>query len=177
MPKIPTNPHPLYLVRKELGWTQQRLAEKCGVAAVTIKKVEGRTLKPGIDLVGRISWVTGVDPESLSADKPTFSDLPYTAELGKAHVTATQTKKLGELDVGELEEGLVGEWGAVLGSVMMMAAKKNAFHTVGFLFQRWAEKTIADFNLGQDILSIPSDKGSKLERVQKSVKSRKKAKS
>jgi transcriptional regulator with XRE-family HTH domain len=176
MPKIPANPHPLHLVRKELGWTQQKLAEKCGVAAVTIKKIEGRSLKPSIDLLGRIMWATGVDPESLSADKPTIMKLPYTGELGNGHITAVRTSKLGEIDVGEHEIGIVGDWATVLGVVMMAAAKKNAFHTVGFLFQRWAESVIADFGLGQDILRVPSDKGSKLERIQKSVKSRKKAK-
>ena len=100
MPKIPANPHPLYIVRKELGWTQQRLADKCGVAAVTIKKIEGRSLQPGRELLMRITWVTGVDPGSLSNKLPTFQNAPYTGKAAQAYLESFDTFKRGDFTGG-----------------------------------------------------------------------------
>jgi len=177
MPKIPTNPHPLHQVRKALGWTQQKLADKCGVAVVTIKKIEGGALNPGVDLLGRIMWVTGVDPESILGSVATSNGQPYTAENGQAHLRLVNTKKpTGEVEVRDADMKRVQEWADVFGELMATACKKNALYVVGFLFERWARDTIQDLQLEKDFSKCSSSGNPALERLQKSLKSRKKAK-
>lgn len=178
MPKIPANQHPLRIVRGALGWTQQKLADKCGIAEISIRRIEGRTLKPSLDLIGRIMWVTGVDPESLDLGPPTLTGQPYSAELANAHVAGMRTKsQRGELEITESLGNHAAELSEAFMMVLLSAANKNAFHTVGFLFESWAKGIIEDFKLGPEFLKVSASPGSKLEKLQRAVKSRKKVKS
>ena len=174
MPKIPTNPHPLYQVRKILGWTQQDLADKCGVAAVTIRKIESRKLKPGRELLGRMMWATGIDPESLSGKVPTFLGQPYTAEMGNAHIAGCQTRKPGR-DVDLSEEVLqqaFGDFPAVFFRVLITAMEKNALMVVKWSFVEWAADTVCEFKLEKHLSENPGDDTASIW-LARAVKSRK----
>jgi len=177
MPKIPLNPHPLYQVRKALGWTQQDVADKCGVAAITIRKIESRTLKPGRDLLGRIMWATGVDADSLSGSKPTFRGLPYQAELGLAHVAGLKTKKPGgEVDLSEEAlQNAFGDFPLVFFKLMASAMHKNALHVVQWAFVEWAADTICEFKLEKHFAEKPDD-GTAALWLSRALKSRKASK-
>jgi transcriptional regulator with XRE-family HTH domain len=178
MPKINPNPHPVAVARKALGWTQARLAEKCGCAAVTIKKIEGRTLKPSSSMAARIMWVTGLSPSCIISDTTaTFAELaPYSAELGRAHVEAMATKsKTGDVQLGKFEEERISAWGRVFTAVIVAAAYRNALRPVGHLFEEWVLSIVDDFRLGSEFRKAAAPQGSLLERLQKD--SRRKGKS
>lgn len=177
MPKTNSNPHPLAVARKCLGWTQARLAEKAGVAAVTIKKIESRTLKPSEGLAGRLMWVTGLNAGCIVSGGPAmFLDMPYCAELGRAHVDAMATKsKTGDPQMEEWVEDSTVEMMVAVTALMRAAAMKNAFHPVGFLFEHWAQSVVADFKLGPELCKTPAAKGTILERLQKESRRKTKA--
>ena len=151
MPKLPANPHPLAQVRNALGWTQQKLADKCGVALVTIKKIEGqgrdkRSLSR--DLLGRVMWATGVDPESLSEDKPTFRGEPYTSQIGKEFLESVQTRKpFKDVEVDGWTKIFLENQLAMLTVLMDESLKKNAFRVVRWSFLEWMADTIVDFDM------------------------------
>ena len=177
MPKIPTNPHPLYQVRQALGWTQQFLADKCGVSAVAIKKIEGRNFKPGRELLGRLMWATGVDPESLSRKSPTFLGQPYTAELGDAHIIAFRTKNIG-VDVDLSEASLLNEFEdfpAMFFKIMAAGMHKNALQVVKWSFVEWAADTICEFKLEKHFADSPDGDTARLW-LSRALKSRKRTK-
>ena len=157
MPKIPTKKHPLAQVRAALGgWTQQKLADKAGVALVTIKKIESGKLKPGRDLLGRLMWITGADPESLLSEKATIMGLPYSAELGAAHVRAFKTKNdRGEVKVDECAMERVRELLEMFGNVLTAAAKRDALYVIGWSFTEWAAAAITDYKLQKSFADIP----------------------
>jgi len=155
MPKIPLNPHPLNQVRKCLGWTQKNLADKCGVSVVAIKKIEGRDFKPGRELLGRLMWVTGVDPESLSGKAPTFQGLPYTPENGKAYLASIKTTdKFGDVAIDGWTEVFIEQQVCILRDVMAQALKKSAFKVARWSFLEWSATTILEFGLEKDFIAM-----------------------
>lgn len=179
MPKINPNPHPVAVAREALGWTQARLAEKCGCAAVTIKKIEGRMLKPSSSLAARIMWVTGLSPSCIINDTPaTFAELaPYSAQLGKLHVETMETKsKTGEVEFKEFVEEKIITLGKVFTAVIVAAAYRNALPPIGHLFEEWVLSIVGDFQLGSEFRKVPAPHGSLLERLQKDSKRKGKSK-
>ncbi len=180
MPKIPTNPHPLYIVRKELGWTQQRHADKCGVAAVTIKKIEGRSLQPGRELLMRITWVTGVDPGSLSKKLPTFQNAPYTGKAVQEYLDRFATFKRGDFTGGASAEFFIKRINSHLpmfDDVIESAAKRNALLVVLWSFRNWMADTIVEFGLEKDFLQDKNppdvDRKSLISEVRSRMRTRK----
>lgn len=176
MPKTNPSPHPLAIVRKHLGWTQARLAEKCGVAAVTVKKIEGRTLKPGRELLGRIMLATGVDPESLATKSPTFMGLPYEAAYGRAHIEAFATKdKVGNFAVSDSAGQTMAAQIHLLGEILVSASRKNASHVAGWSFIEWAADTVSAFGLEKDFAKNPDDNDPAKNMLWNALSARKKA--
>lgn len=180
MPKPPTNPHPLYIVRKELGWTQQRLADKCGVAAVTIKKIEGRTLKPSRELLGRITFATGVDPDSLSRKSPTFMRGPYTGKTVKPYMELFDTYSRGDFTEGAGAMFFNKRYDShlsMLDDLFQSAAKKNALLVLFWSLRNWVAEMIVEFELEKEFLQEknPSDvdRKSLLSEVKSRLRERK----
>ncbi|MEO8617682.1 MAG: helix-turn-helix transcriptional regulator [Luteolibacter sp.] len=176
MPKT-TTVHPLAIVRKELGWTQQKLADKCGVALVTIKKIEGKArLQPGRDLLGRIMWATGVDADSLSGKAPTFMGLPYTGELGKAHVIGCTTRKNGDFQNPEMMAEGVEELFLLMSEVLVLSARKNAYHTIRWSLVEWMADTVIEFGMEKEFAQNPQNQSTARTMLFEALKARKKSK-
>lgn len=55
--------------RKSLGWTQQQLAEKAGVAAITIRQYEAGKRIPRLDQLQKIAKAMGVSISHLCTEK------------------------------------------------------------------------------------------------------------
>lgn len=66
-------------LRKQLGWSQEALAEKVGVSAPCITQIEVGKRTPSLDIVEKLAFALGVEYKTLfepkSADKADkFSD-------------------------------------------------------------------------------------------------------
>ena len=150
----PLTAHPLNQVRSALGWTQQKLAEKCGCAVVTIKKIEAGRLTPGRDLLGRLMWTTGVDPGSLSGKAPTFQGRPYTSESGNAYLASIKTTdKFGDVSIDGWTEVFIEQQVDILREVMAHALKKSAFKVARWSFLEWTASTVFEFGMEKDFIA------------------------
>jgi len=175
MPRQPANPHPLFIVRRELGWTQKKLADKCGVSTAYVKKIEGRKLPITRAIMGRLMWVTGVDPGSLNGKRPTFLGRPYTAELGMAHVSGCTTRKGGEFQAPEMIVESTEELFSILSDVLIATCRKNAYFPARWSLVEWLAATVVEFGLEKEF--TPSSKGSSVTEgmLRDALKARKKA--
>ena len=52
-------------LRKKIGYTQKQLAEKCGMAEITIRQYELNKREPRQETIEKIATALGVDPFSL----------------------------------------------------------------------------------------------------------------
>lgn len=52
-------------LRKKMGYTQKQLAEKCGMAEITIRQYELNKREPRQETIEKIATALGVDPFSL----------------------------------------------------------------------------------------------------------------
>jgi transcriptional regulator with XRE-family HTH domain len=59
MPRPPKARHFVRDIRNALGWTQTDLADRIGVAPITVKRIENRTLKMSDVFATRLYWETG----------------------------------------------------------------------------------------------------------------------
>jgi transcriptional regulator with XRE-family HTH domain len=82
MPRKPHLTHPLRDVRTVLSMTQQTFAKLVGCSAITIQRIENRTLKMSHSLADKILEATGVDPRELAAGRKAvdFDGNPYTKQ-------------------------------------------------------------------------------------------------
>src|ERR1700736_4809683 len=65
MPRPPSHSHPLREIRMRLGLSQVELAKRVGCKAVTIKKIESGSLKPGKGLARNLAAETDTFPHML----------------------------------------------------------------------------------------------------------------
>jgi transcriptional regulator with XRE-family HTH domain len=80
MPRKPSVTHPLREIRQALKMTQPAFAKLVGRAAITIQRIENRTLKMSPELADKILEATGANPRELLAGRKAL-DLdrhPYT---------------------------------------------------------------------------------------------------
>src|SRR5258708_2555675 len=96
MPRPPSVPHVLRAARKTKGLSQEKLAQKVGVATITIARIESCRLKLSRSLAMRISIATGLDPyqllENENPDFPRFHSKPI--ELPTSEQRAIEVRQL-----------------------------------------------------------------------------------
>lgn len=76
--------------RRELGWTQQKLAERAGTTQAVIQKIENnKSLRPRN--LPRLASALGVSPAWLAFGRETLSELdPEAVAVAKAWSTLTE---------------------------------------------------------------------------------------
>lgn len=67
-------PHPVAHFRRALGWSQEDLAKRAGVARSSVSAIEGRRLIPSVTTAVRIARALECSVEDLFADRPIPSD-------------------------------------------------------------------------------------------------------
>lgn len=82
MPRKPRLTHPLREIRQALEMTQPAFAKLVGRAAITIQRIENRTLKMSPELADKILEATGANPRELLAGRKAVdvSGHPYTKQ-------------------------------------------------------------------------------------------------
>ncbi len=82
MPRKPRLTHPLRDVRHCLNMTQPAFAKFIGCSAITVQRIENRTLKMSDKIADRILEATGVNPvDYAQVEKPwTSTAIAYTKQ-------------------------------------------------------------------------------------------------
>jgi transcriptional regulator with XRE-family HTH domain len=82
MPRKPRVTHPLREIRSALNMTQPAFAKLVGCKAISIQRIEGRTLRMSQKLADKILEATGANPAELRAGRKAVDlfDRPYTKQ-------------------------------------------------------------------------------------------------
>ncbi|HIG30485.1 MAG TPA: XRE family transcriptional regulator [Verrucomicrobiales bacterium] len=164
MPKQPKLEHPLRIIRKTAGFTnQKRFGELVGVSGETIKSVETGRLKISQELASRIMMATGACPLELrkysSTGKPTgkaqtqFGE-PYSKEFFE-HWKAGVFKATEENAVQDART-LYGWLEVLFLASARPGTDKLATLKMGFI--QWLEEAKDTFGLNSQVKAVLKDR-------------------
>ena len=74
------------LLRKQNGWSQEELAEKCNVSRQSVSKWESTTSVPDLDKILKLSEIFGVSTDYLLKDEKDETGIEYTDEVSGTHI-------------------------------------------------------------------------------------------
>jgi transcriptional regulator with XRE-family HTH domain len=86
--------HNIARLRKALELSQRQFAKLVGIAEISVRLIETGRLKPSLDLLKRIGFVTGLPEKSdwLIRNDPSEA-IPYLAHRGKGEATAEEIQE------------------------------------------------------------------------------------
>jgi transcriptional regulator with XRE-family HTH domain len=183
MPRPPSHPHVLRTARKILGFTQKDLADRVGIATVTLQKFENGDASISRQIALRISVETGLDVTDLIKNKDPLH--PRTWVRGKEIEPGNQSRKpvfeaiqvpltkevLGPLVFTEEDtEEEIARLVPVIRELLNLSVKKKSFVWMSKSIQESLKEIKAEFQGGTALKQLPPKRG----RPRKPVKSAKK---
>jgi transcriptional regulator with XRE-family HTH domain len=127
-------------IRKERGWSQQRLADRANVDKVTIVHIEGGKVSPKVETLEKLAAALKVDLADLfpKAQAPLFQELPDPGTQEQRRVVwesaVEDARRLRETGRDRLEE-LLAAWHASKERGEALDARRAYLDEMGELLQ------------------------------------------
>ena len=161
MPRKPRVTHPLREIRRVHNMTQPAFAKFVGCSAITIQRIENRTLRMSEKLADRILEATGANPVELRAGRKAVDTFnrPYTKESYQLYQSYLQESRHDlSYYMGHLAHWI---------QLLLIASQRSGQDKLQQVFaavQRFLAKTAEEFDLKKNIHGFLIEKAQVLKR-------------